>query len=230
MLSKDITDLLSIDYRGLFKDQHRCFELLTKKRDSGDDDIPPELTNGPIFNLSDDLFVWVAQQHIDNGSVNLVASDLMSNISAQPNADLSTGYTAMIEMIAVSGHAGRAAQLRLAHVAGHMDVYREFFNAWKTFERFEALSDGQRKKAPLNPHKRAMAKEFPQRKSTARDAIKIFESWLQKYELLEDHQDQIASWLTELETGIAPKPPVAEKTPMTDKLFWEIIDGSQRGS
>lgn len=227
MLSNEITDLLSIEYRGLFDDHSHCFELLAAKRDSGDADTPPELTEGVIFDLSQDLFLWVTEKHLKNNSAHLVAKDVMSNISL---AGLAGGYGEIVDMLANDGHVERAAQIWRADVASHVDVVREFGRARKAVERYEALPEAKRTKGAPNRYQRDMARKHPEKKQLALDAITAFEQWAARYGVAERHSGQVATWQAELLETTRPKLPAPDKTPMSEALFWDIISKAQSGS
>ncbi|MEM1428562.1 MAG: DUF4240 domain-containing protein [Pseudomonadota bacterium] len=227
MLSQDITALLSIDYNGLFEDRDQCFALLAAKRDSGDADTPPELTEGPIFDLSPGLFLWVTQKHLDNKSVHLVSRDVMSNISV---AGLSGSYGPIVDMLADAGHVERAAQIRRADVASHMDVFREFLRAKRAVERYEGLPEAKRKTPGPDRFQRGMAADYATKKQLALDAVDAFEGWSSRYRVAERHREQVSVWKEELRDEAKPKLPAPDKTPMSDKLFWEIIAEAQSGS
>lgn len=228
VLSGELTDLLNIEYKGLFEDQMQCFALLSQKRESGDADTPPELTKGPIFDLSPDLFIWVTQQHIDNGSANLVARDIMSNITT---ARLSETYSQMLDMLAASGHAHTAAQIWRAGVATDIEVYRTFLSAKRTVDRHDGMTNAQLEKlasrsAP-NRYQRGMAKDFVTKKQIAIDAAEAFETWAERYGVLNQHSEQLVLWKDELHTDKKPKLPAPDKAPMSEDLFWETIAHAQ---
>lgn len=227
MLSKQITALLSIEYLGLFDDQNRCFEILAAKRDSGDADTPPELTEGVIFDLSPDLFIWVTERHLQNNSAHLVAKDVMSNVSL---AGLTGVYGEIVEMLAAAGHVERAAQIWRADVASHMDVFREFGRAHKAVERYESLPEAKRVKAAPDRYQRDMARKQPKKKQAALDAIEGFEHWASRFRIADRHLTQIAHWKTELLDARAPKLPAPDKSPMTETLFWELNSRARSSS
>lgn len=231
MLSTAVTDLLHIDYKGLFEDKQHCFMLLSQKRESGDADTPPELTQGPIFELSEDLFIWVTQQHLENNSAHLVAKDIMSNIGT---AGLSGSYREIVEMLASAGHERSAAQIWRASVASDMDVFRYFLGVRNTVERYDGMSEAQREK--VSPRsvpgglQRDMAKDFAAKKQIALRSVDSFEAWAGRYGVADLHSAQIELWKEELHTEKKPKLPPPDKTPMSEGLFWEIIAQSQGDS
>jgi len=228
MLSNDIIKLLSINHEGLFKDHERCFELLANKRNSGDEDTPEELTEEPIFNLSGDLFIWVAEQNIHHGNANRVATDIMSNVSSQADADLSETYATMVNMLAKAGHLQHAIRIRRAHVAGHVDAYREFQRAGKVVSRYDAMTPAQQVNASASAKpdrfQRSMANKFPERKELVLKAIGIFEKWLQDFDALNSFNEQLKLWKDEVINGQKSKLPPADKTPMTEALFWKLVE------
>ncbi|MEN0001898.1 MAG: DUF4240 domain-containing protein [Pseudomonadota bacterium] len=226
MLSRQVSDLLSIDYKGLFDDHSDCMLLLATKRDTGDADTPPELTKGPIFDLSPDLFIWVCQQHIENKTAHLVANDIMSNIAA---AGLSGSYGQMVDMLAEAGYHERAAQIWRADVASHVDVFREFLRARKTVERYDNLPEAKRKKPP-DRFLRAMAEDFPKKQQAALEAIEAFERWSERYGTRQRHMDQIAVWKQEVRSQEKPTLPAADKTLMSEDLVWQIIAQAKASS
>ncbi|MCY4335118.1 MAG: DUF4240 domain-containing protein [Litoreibacter sp.] len=227
MLSREITDLLDIEFKGLFEDQNDCMLLLAEKRDSGDPDTPAALLEAPIFNLSPDLFIWVTQKHFDNNSAHLVAKDVMSNVSS---AGLSGSYGTIVDMLASAGHKHRGAQIWRADIASHMEVYREFLRAHNVVSKYNAQPDGKASKTAPNRFQISMAKQFPEKKEVASSALDAFEQWLSKYGITADHHTQIAKWREELENGAKSKLPAAEKTPMSEELFWSIIHDAQCSS
>lgn len=227
MLSREVTDLLSIKYQGLFDDQEHCFMLLAAKRDSGDADTPAELTNGPLFDLSPDLFIWVAQKHLENDSGHLVARDVMSNISA---AGLSGCYGKIVDMLAEAGHRERAAQIWRADVASHMDVFREYLRARKAVSRYDDLPEASRKGSAPNRFQRQMAEAYSKKRTLALEALDGFERWASHYGIAERHIEQIGSWREEIEGEAMRKLPPPEKTPMSTELFWQIIAEAQSSS
>lgn len=227
MLSKEITDLLTIEYRGLFNDQEHCLSLLADKRDSGDLDTPRDLIDKPIFDLSPGLFIWITQKHLQHDSGHLVARDVMSNISV---AGLSGSYGEIVDMLAEAGLEDRAAQIWRADVASHMDVFRDHLRAHKAVARYEDLPEDKRTAAAPDRFQRKMAQVFPAKKQSARDAIDAFENWVSKYEIEERHRDQIDRWKEELESNVKHKLPPSDKSPMSLALFWEIIADAQSGS
>ena len=227
MLSKEITALLSINYEGLFEDRDQCFALLAAKRDSGDEDTPAELTQGPIFDLSPDLFLWVAQKHIENKSAHLVAKDVMSNISS---AGLSGTYGEIVDMLADAGHEERAAQIWRADVASHMDVFREFLRAHNAVERYNGLPEAKRSKSAPDRFQQGMAKDYPTKKQLALNAIEAFENWSARYQILERHKEQISHWKEELQSEARRKLAPPDKTAMSEALVWEIIAQAQSDS
>ncbi len=231
MLSNQIIGLLSINFDGLFEDQNRCFELLAEKRDSGDEDTPKELTEGPIFDLSEDLFIWVTQQHIKNGTARRVAADIMSNVSSQADADLSGSYAKMVDMLAEAGSLRQAADIRRAHVAGHIAAFRDFLQSKKSVLRFEKMSEEQRasasSKSKPNRFQRAMAKEFPERKEIALRAIEVFDVWMHRYGISGLHNKQLALWKEEVLGRERPRLPPPNKSPMSEDLFWDLVHQDQ---
>ncbi|PJI86048.1 uncharacterized protein DUF4240 [Yoonia maricola] len=227
MLSKEITELLQIEYLGLFEDNHQCMQVLALKRDSGDADTPRELTQGHIFDLSPDLFIWVTQQHINNNTAYLVAKDVMSNIST---AGLSGSYGEIVDMLAAAGHEHRAAQIWRADVASHIDVFREFLRARKAVDRYNGLSEAQRKKATPDRFQKEMAEDFSSKKQIALDAVHAFERWASRYGVATLHSAQIELWKEEIQSEKKPKLPAPDKSPMSEELFWEIIARAQRES
>lgn len=228
MLSSDVTDLLDINFKGLFEDQLHCFALLSQKRESGDADTPLELTQGPLFDLSPNLFIWVTQQHIDNGSSHLVEKDIMSNITT---AGLSETYKQMLNMMANAGHARSAAQIWRAGVATDIDVYRSFLSAKRTFDKYDGMTDAQREKSASRSapdrHQRGMAMDFATKKQMAIDAVDAFETWAAHYGVADQHSAQLALWKEELHTGKKHKLPAPDKALMSEDLFWEIIAEAQ---
>lgn len=227
MLAKDIVDLLSIDYLGLFDDQHQCFTLLEAKRVSGDADTPAALTEKPVFELSPDLFIWVTQKHIDNGSGHLVAQDVMSNVAL---AGLSGTYGQIVDMLADAGYQERAAQIWRADVASHMDVYRAFLRAHTAVAKYDSAPETQQAKSAPDRHLRKMATQYAQRKQAAHDAICSFESWSTRYKIEQRHAEQMSLWKAELQNDTRPKLPAPDKTPMSDALFWTIISDARSAS
>ncbi|MEM0947908.1 MAG: DUF4240 domain-containing protein [Pseudomonadota bacterium] len=227
MLPKNIIDLPTIEYCGLFEDHEHCFVLLAAKRDSGDKDTPLELTNAPIFELSADLLIWVTEKHIQNNSAHLVAKDIMSNVSL---AGLSGSYGVIVDMLANAGHVARAAQIRRADVASHIDVFRSFGRARKAVERYDALPGSSRTKTPPDRHQRDMARKYPEKKKIARDAIDAFDHWASRFKVKAQHEDQIERWTSELNGTPPPKLPPPYKTPMSDALFWDIVANAQSGA
>lgn len=231
MLSTAVTDLLHIEYKGLFEDKQDCFMLLSQKRDSEDADTPPELMQGHIFDLSPDLFIWVTQQHLDNNSAHLIVKDIMSNIAT---AGLSETYRKMVDMLAAAGHEKSAAQIWRAGVATDIDVFRYFLGAKKAVDRYDGMSDAQREKcAPRSVPdwgQRDMAKDFPAKKQIALDAVEAFAHWAAQYGVADLHKTQIELWKEELQTEKKPKLPPPDKTSMSEDLFWEIIARAQGAS
>ncbi|MDX8348023.1 DUF4240 domain-containing protein [Cognatiyoonia sp. IB215446] len=228
MLSTAITDLLDIEYKGLFEDQQHCFVLLSQKRDSGDADTPPELTQGPIFDLSPNLFIWVTQQHLANNSAHLVARDIMSNICT---AGLSETYRKIVDMLADAGHEKSAAQIWRAGVATDIDVFRYFLGVKKAVDRYDGMSQAQQEKCSPRSvpdwGQRDMVKDFATKKQIAQDAVEAFEHWAAHYGVADQHSAQIALWKEELRTEKKPKLPPPDKTPMSEDLFWEIMARAQ---
>lgn len=226
MISKQVSDLLSIEYKGLFDDHSDCIALLTAKRASGDADTPIELTEGPVFDLSPDIFIWVCRRHIENKTAHLVANDIMSNISS---AGLAGSYGEMVDMLANAGHKDRAAQIWRADVASHVDTFREFLRASKTVERYDSLPEEKRRKPP-DRFQRGMARDFPKRQQAALDAIEAFEHWSERHGTRERHMDQIVHWREEVRLEGKRTLPAPDKTPMTEELLWEIIAEAQAAS
>lgn len=228
VLSSDVTDLLSLEYKGLFEDQQQCFVQLSHKRESGDEDTPPALTQGALFDFSPALFIWVTQQHIDNGSAHLVAKDIMSNITT---AGLSETYRQMLDMLANAGHVHSAAQIWRAGVATDIDVYRSFLSAKRSVDRYDSRTDAQREKlaskSPPDRHQRGMARDFATKKRVATDAVEAFETWAARYCAADQQSVQIALWIEELHTDKKPKLPAPDKAAMSEDLFWEIIARAQ---
>lgn len=194
----------------------RCLQKRRRPEYDAVPPTPPELTQGPVFDLSHDLFLWVTQKHSDNNSAQLVAKYIMSNVAL---AGLSGTYREIVDMLADAGHQERAAQIWRADVASHMDLFREFLRARKAVERYESLPEEKHKGSAPNRHQLSMAKDFAKKKQLALDAIAAFEARTIRYTVTERHKTQIAQWKTELETKTRGKLAPPNKTKMSEDLL-----------